>query len=86
MLAFARVPLHAVAIIRAEVNRALSYVVQSKFVSTGAVGGMGMQDDRKLSAQNDSEFEPEDDESLEELEDSFDDDEEEEEDQHFDFL
>ncbi len=38
-----------------------------------------MQDDRKLYAQNDSEFEAEEDEYPEEVEDGFDDDDEEEE-------
>src|SRR5271166_4963846 len=73
------IPLHAVAIIRAAGKYDGKRFSASRIRSNQSLGGIRMQDELKLYAHAENEFEAEADEYPDELEDGFDDDEEEEE-------
>src|SRR5580698_7182897 len=78
-LAFIGIPLHAVAIIRAAGKYDGKWFSAIRIRSNRSLGGIRMQDEQKLYAHADNEFEAEADEYPDEIEDGFDDDEEEEE-------
>src|ERR1700744_6688793 len=73
------IPLHAVAIIRAAGKYDGKRFSAIRIRSNQSLGGIRMQDEHKLYAHAENEFEAEADEYPDEVEDGFDDDEEEEE-------
>jgi hypothetical protein len=72
------IPLHAVAIIRAAGKYDGKRLSAIRIRRNQSLGGIRMQDEHKLYANADNEFEAEAEEYPDELEDGFDDDEEEE--------
>src|ERR1700677_1095613 len=73
------IPLHAVAIIRAAGKYDGKLLSATRIRRNQSLGGIRMQDEHKLYANADNEFEAEAEEYPDELEDGFDDDDEEEE-------
>src|SRR3984885_5302323 len=73
------IPLHAVAIIRAAGKYDGKRLSAIRIRRNQSLGGIRMQDEHKLYANADNEFEAEAEEFPDELEDGFDDDDEEEE-------